>query len=60
MHSAGVDLNVGAVFEALELAVADPGDAVGDGEHLRVVRRGDDGDAVLLLHPLEQLDALSL
>ena len=52
-HLAGGDLDVGALFEALKFAIAYPGDAIGDIEHLGVVRGGDDGDALFRLQALE-------
>src|SRR5215211_5389721 len=55
---AHLQLDVGALLDAVDLTVTDPDDAVGDVDHLHVVRRGDDRDAAVLVHDAQQLDDL--
>jgi len=53
-----LQVEVLALLDALALAVSDPDDPVGNVEHLQVVGRGDDGDALLLVQLLEERDDL--
>ncbi len=56
MNLAGIDFHVFAVFDAVDGAVTNPDDAVGDVEHFEVVGGGDDGGPAFLIHLAEEVD----
>ena len=56
LHLADLDVEVLALFDLGDPAVADPHDAVRYVEHLEVVCRGDDRHVLLAVELLQELD----